>query len=97
MASLTGKTGLVTRFRVAVSNNQSTAQEATVALATREFGSSLWRLREPLICSTTTAAEDRNTGGIVIPEKTDVTLRVVTATSDNLLAVGRFDIFEAEL
>ena len=83
--------GLVVRVKVGVSNSQVSTQEAQTSLVTRDPGGP-WRVREPVIVSTVASAEERPLGGFVVGPRTDMKLRVLDATANNLAAVGRFDI-----
>lgn len=84
--------GLILRVKVGVSNAQQAAHEATVTIATRRYNTNIWRYREPVVVSTSTAAEERPLGGWVVDPLTDVKMRVIGATSDSLFVAGRFDI-----
>ena len=86
--------GIISRVHVTISNGAASNQEATVAIRTREYGTGCWRTHAPLIASTSTGASDDLTGGIVVPAKTDITIRILTATADGLQVTGRFDLME---
>lgn len=88
--------GIITRIKVAISNNNTTPQEATISLVTRDVDSGLWRVREPLIVSTGASAVDANTGGILVQPGTDTKIRVLSATSSGLIVAARYDIFEVD-
>lgn len=90
----TGKVALIPRVHVAISNNRASEQEATVGIMTREYGTGCWRLQFPMIVPTSSPAEDDTHGGILVPEKTDIKIRIVDATANNLQVIGRLDILE---
>jgi hypothetical protein len=91
-----GFRGLVTHLRVAVSNQQSTAQEAEVQLLVRESGG-VFRVRRPLIVSTLAAGDDVMAGGIRCEAGADIVVRVADATADNLTVVSRMEITLVDL
>lgn len=88
-----GLMGVVSRYRVAASNNQQTAQEVTAALAVRLNGSSFWRLMLPSIVSTASGQDIRLDGGLALPPLTDVVVRAMTGTADNLAVTALLEIF----
>lgn len=86
--------GVITRLHGECSNNGASAQEATLAVITKDVGSTgLERVRDPFIVSTGAPSNREITGGILVRELTDISLRAIGATSDNLIMVGSFDIF----
>lgn len=91
-----GVRGVITHLLTAASNNMgpsAAAQEATVVLATRDEGSSMWRVRRTIIVGTAFPGDDLIEGGLVVEPMTDVVARVLTATGDNLTVVARFTVF----
>lgn len=85
-------TGIIRNLSCAISNNGASSQEAQLVVATREFGSSVWEHQRQLIVATGSESFDPTDVMIVVPPRTDVKIRCVAATSDNLRMVARFDM-----
>lgn len=88
-----GMMGLISRTRYSVSNAQLSAQEATVSVGARLFGTGMWTFNATQHVSTVNAVEARADGGIKVPSLTDVVVRVLSATADNLDITAAFEIF----
>lgn len=84
---------VITHYSVTASNNQQTAQEATVGIAMRQPGSSFWRITMPTIVSTSGGSDVRMEAGLAIPARTDVMVRVLSATADNLAVTALIEAF----
>jgi len=79
-----GQKGLVTSTLYACSNAATSAQEATVALAMRTYQSSIWLLLNDQIVTTSNPLHIDYPGGPPLPALTDLSVRAVAATADNL-------------
>lgn len=87
-----GYTGILKNLQVETSNNNGTAQEVQLVLATRVFGSSIFEYQRLITVSTTSPAVDHTEIQLVLPALTDVVARVISATADNLRVSCRFDM-----
>lgn len=84
-----GHTGVIKRFSVRVASN--TTGTVTGALWVRSNGSSP-RLRRPFSAGNGDHFEETIYGGLVLPEKTDIMIRVLTSSANNLEVSGGYDI-----
>lgn len=87
------KIGLFTRAHVSVSNAQQSAQEITGSVVVRAYGSGIWRHVNTNHVTTSSSVEIRSDGGTQIPALTDLAIRVMSATADNLDVTAAFDLF----
>ncbi len=87
---------IIRRRQAGVSNNQSQAQEAEIALMHRPYreeADSIWRARRAFTVSTLAGqTEDHMTMGIRLDPLDAVKMRVIDATADNLSCTAQFDI-----
>lgn len=86
------RVGLFTRAHISVSNSGVSAQEATCAVAARTFGSGTWRQVNTVHAPTGAPSEIRSDAGILVAPLTDIVLRVLSGTADNLDVAGSFDL-----
>lgn len=84
-----GKTGYLRRFRVQVLSNNAGAVNGAILI--REFGE-IFRERRPFTASNTSYYVEDIYGGLTIPEKSDVIMRVTSATANNLVVTGGYDL-----
>lgn len=87
-----GYQGLVLNVSVSAFNNAGSAQEVTAGLVTRDNGASIWRTRSTFVVSNTDPVHNEYTGGLSVPPLTDIALRALTATGDNLTMVARLEL-----
>lgn len=84
-----GYTGYVKRLFCRVFNQVTGSVEG--GLWVRSFGGSP-RIRRPFSVSNTDAFEEYPFGGVSIPQQSDISIRIVSASTTNLEVIGGFDI-----
>lgn len=85
-----GKTAYLVRVHADIRDSGTTAT-ADIAVWIREFGG-VARLRRPYAISTGSRVDDVISGGISLPEKTDIILRVNYASANNLVCAAGYDL-----
>lgn len=76
-----GYTGYMVAYRASMLD--STSNQATIAIWTREYNTSAIRLRRQFAVSTTTSIDRRIFGGIKFTEKTDLVFRCTSVQNTN--------------
>lgn len=95
---LAEKQGLLRSISAACSNAAGSTAEVTVGLLTRAHGSDCWRTRETAIIATDGGRFVYGLdGGILLDARTDVVVRVLTATADNISVSTRFEVFQFDM
>lgn len=84
-----GYTGILKRIHGGIRSNLASVVE--VALWVRQYGKAP-RLRRPTTMTNTGELDDTMWGGIVFPEKTDLHIRITSASTSNLEVVGGYDL-----
>ena len=88
-----GHTALATNLHIGVSNAASTAQEASVTWMVREYGTGVWRTSHIVMATTGGVTTNDLNGGLLLPEKTDIVVRALSATANNLLITAITELY----
>jgi len=84
-----GSIGVITRLFCRILSNTVSQVEGALFVRTNGHGP---RLRRPFTVSNTDAFEERPYGGLRIEANSDLMVRIVTATANNLDVIGGYDI-----
>lgn len=87
-----GYRGIVVRFDAEASVGGASAQEAEVALLTRDYGSGSWIANAPTVVPVNATTPEEPVGGYVVESRTDIQLAALSASAA-CTVVGRFDIY----
>jgi hypothetical protein len=87
-------TALLVQLVTCSSKSPAVNNDVCMGIMTRDFGSGIWRT-QALVSAKTSAGTSVLTiaGGLPLAAKTDVVLRVLSASADNLRASGMMELF----